>query len=411
MRRCGLRCPCQRDRPETAQAAAACALLDDAGVNRSKAPRVRILVVHNRYQVRGGEDVAVDDEIAALRPAGIEVVARIVENDTIGGGPAKLSAALRTAHSASGVRLVREAIRDTRPDVLHAHNFFPLLSPAIHAAAQAEGVATVQTLHNFRTVCAGGLLMRDSRPCETCIGGSPYWGAWHACYRGSRAGSLAAAHMIDAHRRGGTWQNHVDRFVVLSAFARARFERAGFPPEKMIVRPSSVDDPGLPEEGERAGIVYAGRLSDEGVRVLIEAARRATFPLEIIGEGPLAAELAAAAPDHVRLRGPLPRAEVRRRIASAEAVVVPSLCYEGSPLVIAEAFAAATPVVAARIGALPDLVQEGRTGLLAPAGDADSLAALIRAYAEAIALSRGRVHARHRTPSAMVPALGGDHGA
>ncbi|MFL5150622.1 MAG: glycosyltransferase [Microvirga sp.] len=337
---------------------------------------MRILVVHNRYQVRGGEDVAVDDEIAALRRAGIEVIARIVENDGIGGWPAKLRAALGTAHSASGVRLVREAIRDTRPDVLHAHNFFPLLSPAIHAAAQAEGVATVQTLHNFRTVCAGGLLMRDSRPCETCIGASPYWGAWHACYRGSRAGSLAAAHMIDAHRRGGTWQNHVDRFVVLSAFARERFERAGFPPEKMIVRPSSVDDPGPPEEGERAGIVYAGRLSDEkGVRVLIEAARRATFPLEIIGEGPLAAELAAAAPDHVRFRGPLPREEVRRRIASAEAVVVPSLCYEGSPLVIAEAFAAATPVVAARIGALPDLVQEGRTGLLAPPGDADGLAA------------------------------------
>ena len=410
-------------------------------------PRVRILVVHNRYQVRGGEDVAVDDEIAALRRAGIEVIARIVENDGIGGWPAKLRAALGTAHSASGVRLVKDAIRDTRPDILHAHNFFPLLSPAIHAAAQAEGVATVQTLHNFRTVCPGGLLMRDSRPCETCIGGSPYWGAWHACYRGSRAGSLAAAHMIDAHRRGGTWQNHVDRFVVLSAFALKRFERAGFPPEKMIVRPSSVDDPGPPEEGERAGIVYAGRLSDEkGVTVLIEAARRATFPLEIIGEGPLAAELAAAAPDHVRCRGPLPRDEVRRRIASAEAVVVPSLCYEGSPLVIAEAFAAATPVVAARIGALPDLVQEGRTGLLAPAGDADglaaelmrigadraaarlmgrrarahyetewsppaSLAALIRVYAEAIALSRGRVHARHRTPSAMVPALGGDHGA
>jgi len=132
------------------------------------------------------------------------------------------------------------------------------------------------------------------------------------------------------------------------------------------------------------------------VRVLIEAARRATFPLEIIGEGPLAAELAAAAPDHVRLRGALPREEVRRRIASAEAVVVPSLCYEGSPLVIAEAFAAATPVVAARIGALPDLVQEGRTGLLAPAGDADGLAAELmrigadRAAARLMAGARGR---------------------
>ena len=175
----------------------------------------------------------------------------------------------------------------------------------------------------------------------------------------------------------------------------------------MIVRPSSVDDPGPLEEGERAGIVYAGRLSDEkGVRVLIKAARRATFPLEIIGEGPLAAELAAAAPDHVRLRGPLPREEVRRRIASAEAVVVPSLCYEGLAARDRRSLRGRDDRAAARL-----MGRRARAHYETEWSPPASLAALLRVYAEAIALSRGRAQARRRAPSAMVPALGGDHGA
>jgi glycosyltransferase involved in cell wall biosynthesis len=404
---------------------------------------VRILVVHNRYQIGGGEDVAVDGEIEALTQAGVDVAACIVTNDAIRGFSAKLDAALGAARSPAGVRLVRDAIRETRPDVLHVHNFFPLISPAVHAAAHAEGVATVQTLHNFRTVCAGGLLMRDGRPCETCIGGSPWWGAWHACYRGSTAASLAVARMIDAHRRAGTWQGDIDRFVAMSEFARDRFVRAGFPADRIAVKPNSVDDPGEPRERERSGIVYAGRLSEEkGVRVLIEAARRTRARIVAIGEGPLAAELAAAAPGNVLFRGPLPRAAVRERIASAEALVVPSICYEGSPMVIAEAFAAATPVVASRIGALEGLVEDGRTGLHAAAGDAADLAekldrivadkaaarlmgrrgralyeaawspranvaALMRVYAEALAEFRAR-GSEEPLPLGLEP-VGGDH--
>ena len=404
---------------------------------------MRILVVHNRYQIGGGEDVAVDGEIEALTQAGVDVAACIVTNDAIRGFSAKLDAALGAARSPAGVRLVRDAIRETRPDVLHVHNFFPLISPAVHAAAHAEGVATVQTLHNFRTVCAGGLLMRDGRPCETCIGGSPWWGAWHACYRGSTAASLAVARMIDAHRRAGTWQGDIDRFVAMSEFARDRFVRAGFPADRIAVKPNSVDDPGEPRERERSGIVYAGRLSEEkGVRVLIEAARRTRARIVAIGEGPLAAELAAAAPGNVLFRGPLPRAAVRERIASAEALVVPSICYEGSPMVIAEAFAAATPVVASRIGALEGLVEDGRTGLHAAAGDAADLAekldrivadkaaarlmgrrgralyeaawspranvaALMRVYAEALAEFRAR-GSEEPLPLGLEP-VGGDH--
>jgi glycosyltransferase involved in cell wall biosynthesis len=423
-------------------------LLEPFRILGNESRRVRILVVHNRYQIRGGEDVAVDGEIEALARAGFDVTARIVTNDAVRGLSAKLGTAMGTAHSPVGVRLVREAIRETRPDVLHVHNFFPLVSPAVHAAAHAEGVATVQTLHNFRTVCAGGLLMRDGRPCETCIGGSPWWGAWHACYRGSAMGSLAVARMIDAHRRAGTWRTQVDCFVVMSEFARGRFTRAGFPPDKMVVKPNSVDDPGLPPEGARAGILSAGRLSEEkGVHVLIEAARRTTARIEVIGEGPLAAQLQAAAPGNVVFRGPLPRAAVRKRIASAEALVVPSVCYEGSPMVIAEAFAAGTPVIASRIGALEDLVEDGRTGLQAAPGDPADLAgtlgrivadkagarlmgrrararyeaewspranvaALARIYADAVAAFRARDIGEAAEPQlAAAPAIGGGNGA
>lgn len=335
---------------------------------------MKILVLHNRYRLRGGEDVAVDDEISRARQAGLDIAARIVSNDTIAGWPGWLRAASGVARSKYGTAFVEEAIRETRPDVLHVHNFFPLLSPAVHAAARAQGVATVQSLHNFRTVCANGLLMRQGRSCETCIDGSPWWGAWHACYRDSTFGSLAVARMIDTHRRAGTWSNDVDRFIVMSEFARSRFARAGLPAEKMVVRRNTVDDPGPPKEF-RTGIVYAGRLSEEkGVRILIDAARHSTAPIEVIGDGPLAAELRRIAPPNVLFRGTLPRDVVRQRIASAEALVVPSVCYEGSPIVIAEAYAAATPVIASRIGALEGLVQDEQTGLLTAPGNARQLA-------------------------------------
>ena len=358
-------------------------------VARADSGALRVLVVHNRYQIRGGEDIAVDSEVAALHAAGLDVVTRIVSNDCIRGPRDRLAAAAGAAQSAYGMKLVREAIQAVRPSILHVHNYFPLISPAVHGEAHAAGVATVQTFHNFRAVCAGALLMRDSAPCDTCIGASAYWGAWHRCYRRSLFGSLAAAHTVHTHRRRGTWRHDVDRFIVMSPFARDRFAQAGLPVEKMVVKTNSVDDPGPPHEGERHGIVYAGRLSEEkGVRILVQAASRCMAEVEVLGEGPLAAELAAALPPNVIMRGPLPRADVRARIATAQAVVVPSVCYEGSPMVIAEAFAAGTPVVVSRLGPLIGFVQHEVTGLHAEPGDPVSLAVQLDRIAANPALAR-----------------------
>lgn len=334
---------------------------------------LRILVVHNRYQVRGGEDAVVEQEVASLRRAGQSVETLFLDNDGILTATDKLRTAWEAAYAPRGIAAVLEATRAFRPDVVHAHNVFPRISPGMHAAVRATGTATVQTLHNFRVTCANGILMRDARPCEDCVGGSPYQAVRHACYRGSRLGSLAVARMIDVHRRAGTWTRDVDRFIALTDFARSRFVAAGLPGDRIRIKPNGLADPGTGPDGPRAGILYVGRLGPEkGVAPLVEAARRTRAPLSIIGDGPLA-DLVRGVPNLTYL-GPRDRDGVRAAMRAAEAVVVPSLCYEGLPMVIAEAFSVGTPVVVSRIGALPDLVAEGVTGLHATPGDPDALA-------------------------------------
>ncbi len=210
-------------------------------------------------------------------------------------------------------------------------------------------------------------------PCEDCIKGSPYNAVLHACYRDSWLGSLATARMIDVHRKGGTWTTQVDRFIALTAFAKSRFVEAGLPPERISIKPNGLVDPGPVREQPRDGILFVGRLSAEkGVRILAAAAESSRARIEVIGEGPLGDELTRSA--GLTLLGFQDRAAVGAAMAQAAAVVVPSLWYEGLPMVIAEAFAAGTPVIASRIGALADLIEEGVTGLHVRPGDAGELA-------------------------------------
>lgn len=333
----------------------------------------RVLIVHNRYQVRGGEDTVVEREAAALARAGCTVETLFFSNDDIQGPLDRLRAAVEAPHARRGIGRVVEAVRRFRPDVVHAHNTFPLVSPGIHAAVRAEGAATVQTLHNFRVACAGAILMRDSKPCETCVTGSAYSAVRHGCYRGSRIGTLAVARMIERHRRIGTWTRDVDAFVVLTPFARGRFAAAGLPLERIVVKPNGLPDPGPPSDAARDAILFAGRLSREkGIETLRGAAERLGRSIDVAGDGPLHGTLVGA--PNLRLLGARPGAEVQARMARAAALVLPSICYEGLPMVVVEAFAAGTPVIASRLGALADLVEDGVTGLLATPGDPADLA-------------------------------------
>lgn len=378
---------------------------------------MRVLLVHNRYRSAepSGENVVVDEEARLLEEHGCTVERVEADSDSI----AELSALGRTAlplrvtWSRHGFRLVREAVTAFSPDIVHVHNTFPLLSPATLWAARRSGAAVVQTLHNFRPLCAAGTLLRDGRPCRECVGSAPVAAVRHACYRGSRSASAAVATMIAAHRALGTWHRCVDRFLVPSRFVLDEYAAAGWPVDRMEVKHNTARDPLVRRDGPGRQFVCVARLSPEkGVDDLLRAWSH-TFAdgaqrLVIVGDGPDAPALAARAGAlaGVELRGRLPHAETLAVLGAARAVVVPSRCFEGFPLVVAEAYAAGVPVIAADAGALAEIVHPGRTGYLFAPGSTEALGAALRAFAElderSLELGRG---ARAEWETRLSPAV------
>jgi glycosyltransferase involved in cell wall biosynthesis len=353
---------------------------------------MKVLLVHNRYRSAqpSGENAVVDDEAALLARAGCEVSRLEVESDEIATWPAVKRATLpgRVVWSRSGARLVREAIEETSPDVVHFHNTFPLLSPAALRAARRAGPAVVQTLHNFRPLCPAGTFLRDGKVCEDCLGHLPLPAVRHGCYRDSSAATVPLATMIAVHRAAGTWSRSVDAYVVPSEFTRGRYIAAGWDPELLELKPNTVVDPQLPRTDARGGFVFLGRLSGEkGVDTLLRAFAEA-FPageerLFVAGSGELEGELrtAAAGVPGVEFLGQLGPDEARRLVAGAQALVVPSRWYEVAPRVIVEAYALGTPVVASRLGSLAEVVEHERTGLVHACDSVPELASALRRLA------------------------------
>lgn len=344
---------------------------------------MKVLVAHNEYQLAGGEDQVFLEETALLESRDHQVVRYRTSNDRVA-SMGRAALARDTLWSSASYRAIREIIRRERPQVVHLHNTLPLISPAAYYAAASEGVPVVQTLHNYRLLCPNGLFFRDGRPCEDCMGRPVPWpGVLHKCYRGSRAGTGVVAAMLSTHRALGTWSRKVDAYIALTDFARNKLVEGGLPAEKLHVKPNFVHpDPG-PGGGNGGYVMFAGRLSPEkGLETLLSAwgrlGRRAV-PLKIVGDGPLAERVARATKENPRIEwlGRRPAGEVRSLMKEALALVFPSEWYETFGRVAAESFAAGTPVVAANLGAVAELVEHGRTGLRFRAGDAGDLAAQV----------------------------------
>lgn len=351
--------------------------------SQSRARRMRILIVHNYYQQPGGEDEVFSAETQLLERHGHGVYRYVVRNDGLE-QESHITLARETIWSRRSYRAIEELVRSMRPDVAHFHNTLPRISPAAYYAVTREGVPVVQTVHNYRLVCPSGVMFRDGGPCHECVGWVvPLPGIVHGCYRGSRAATAAVAAMSGAHRLLATWRRRVTLYVAPTEFARARLIEGGLAAEQIVVKPNFVyPDPG-PGSGGGGYALFVGRLSPEkGIQALLEAWRtlHGELSLRIVGDGPLAGEVGEAARTipNVTWMGRRTSAEVATLLGDAALLICPSECYETFGRVVIEAFAAGTPVVASRLGALAELVEDGRNGRLFRAGNASALVAVVR---------------------------------
>jgi glycosyltransferase involved in cell wall biosynthesis len=341
---------------------------------------MKVALCHNHYQQAGGEDYVFQAEGELLETAGHAVARVAVRNDEIT-SMSRARLACATVWNSSSYQMMRTVLRRERPNVVHFHNTFPLLSPAAWYAAAREGVPVVQTLHNFRLLCANSLLFREGRSCQACVGRSVIWpSVQHGCYRESRSASAVVASMLAAHRAIGTYTHRVAVFVALSEFSRRMFVEGGLPADRIVVKPNFLTtDPGV---GRHAGnfVLFVGRVSQEkGLETLIDAWRRLApaIPLRIAGTGPLDATLRARPIAGVELLGHATPDRIRALMHDATLLVFPSECYENCPMTLLEAFACGLPSVVSGHGSVGEMVRDGELGLHFRPGDADHLAEVL----------------------------------
>jgi glycosyltransferase involved in cell wall biosynthesis len=344
---------------------------------------MKIVQVHNTYQQPGGEDVVVESERRLLESEGHQVIPYLRSNMELQNASALARIAIvpRMVWSSESRRDFAALLDAQRPDVVHIHNTFMVISPSIYSACSERKIPVVQTLHNFRLLCPSATFYRDGHVCEECVDHGLLRGVGHACYRDSRAATASVALMIAVHRKLNTWRDCVTCFIALTEFQKQKFVASGFPSEKFTVKPNFVD----PDPCERANTgeyaVYVGRLAEEkGLRVLLNAWKqlRTPYPLQIVGDGPERAGLETQARDlqlsGVTFRGRLSRSETMAAIKNARFIVVPSTWYETFGMILAESFACGTPVLCSRLGAMAEIVTDQCTGLHFTPGDAQDLA-------------------------------------
>jgi glycosyltransferase involved in cell wall biosynthesis len=345
---------------------------------------MKIVLVHNTYQQPGGEDIVFRNECELLRRAGHEVVEYQRSNHEVSQyvSVRQLVLAKRTIWASDTRREFRQLLLRERPHIVHIHNTFVMVSPSIYWACRDAQVPVVQTLHNYRLLCPSATFFRDGKVCEECMEHGVWRGVGYGCYRGSRPATAVVAAMLATQRFLGTWSRLIEYYLAPTEFARRKFIAGGLPRDKILVKPNFVHpDPGE-GNGDRSYALFVGRLSPEkGLRTLLAAwaCLRNSIPLQIVGDGPLRAELEEYVRQHglssVCFRGRLMWEETMAVMKRAHSLFLPSECYEGAlPLTVVEAFACGTPVIASKMGAMQDLIADGCTGLHFTPGDAKDLA-------------------------------------
>lgn len=350
---------------------------------------MRILLVHNRYRsgAPSGENRVVDQEGEALAAAGHEVMRFGRSSDEIERWPAVKKASLpaRTIWSRETSRDLKAALREQRPEVVHVHNTFPLLSAAVLYACRDARVPVVATIHNYRLACANGAFFRGGAVCHDCAHGLPFRAVLYGCYRGSRAATAPVALAMGLHRQA--WKSLVSAYIFISASQRDLLRGSGLAASRVFVRHNLIPRRSRPRVARTPTVVYAGRLDEaKGVRLLMagwdDYRGRSGEPglgLVIAGAGPLQDEVAAwaSARPSVEMTGTVSGDRCAELISRARAVLLPSAWEETFGLVAVEAMAAGVAPIAAGHGSFTELITPGVDGVLFSPADPAALALAI----------------------------------
>jgi glycosyltransferase involved in cell wall biosynthesis len=349
---------------------------------------IKVVHAHDYYLQAGGEDTAFAAEVALLREQGQQVVEYVDNNQRIEARN-QISVAAQTVWSWETRKKFRDLLNAEKPDVVHFHNTFPLISPSAYYACSEAGIPVVQSLDNPRLVCPSANLYRDGHLCQDCVGKTVPWpGVVHSCYHDSSLHTAVVASMLAVHRVMGTWNSKVDVYLVATDFYRRKFIEGGLPSDKLVVKPHFISpDPGVRRDtGTGRDALFIGRLDPEkGVRTMMTAWKSLKdIPLDIRGSGQLEGEVRDVIQQEglagsVKVIGRLSREELTAKIQSSSFLVWPSEgFYETFGYVAVESFSCGVPVIASRIGVPGEIVTDGVTGLLFNPGDSLDLAAKVR---------------------------------
>ncbi len=349
---------------------------------------LKVLLGHNYYLQSGGEDTAFSAEVRLLRSRGHKVVEYVEDNRRIGSlGPVRV--ALQTVWSQPTYERLERLIRREKPDLVHFHNTFPLISPSAYYACHRAGVPVVQSLDNPRLLCPSANFYRDGHLCQDCLLKTPPWpSVIHGCYHHSAPQTAVVASMLTVHRLLRTWNRLVSMYLVATEFYRTKFIQGGLPASRIRVKPHFVDpDPGLRLTGCLGDYaLFVGRLDPEkGIHILLEALKYVPgIPVKIRGEGSLAGYVHSFVRDNglertVQITGRLELDSFRQLMKGARFLIWPSQgYYETFGYAAVESFSCGVPVIAQGIGVATEIVSEGSTGLHFQPGSASDLAKTMR---------------------------------
>jgi glycosyltransferase involved in cell wall biosynthesis len=346
---------------------------------------MKILMLHNRYKIQGGEDVSTEAEVSLLKANGIDIHTMFLDNTNIDGRN-RLKLAYNTIWSGKHYQEIFNKIQSEKYDIVHVQNFFPLFSPSIFYAAKKAGAKVVMSVRNYRLICPNGLMYVNDEVCTACVSKTiPYPALSKKCYRKSFSATAVSVAMLSIHNLLNTWKNKIDAFICISEFVKKQLILGNFGETKLHVKYNFVATELPPNFEPLDYYIYVGRISTEkGIDVLLDAFQTTKKKLLIIGDGPLKQSVIEASTknENIVFLGKLSLTKTYKKIAGAKALVFPSKWHEPFGRTIVESFAHGTPVIGASLGGVTELIKDGYNGFLFDPNKKSDLATVITKFEE-----------------------------